>query len=709
MTTIPASAIVEVIPNILNAGGDALIMNGMVLSGSTRVPIGVVQPFDNAQDVADYFGPESIEANIATIYFQGYINCTQLPATILYAQYNQAAVAAYLRGGPIDTVPLATLQTYSGSLTVVMDGYTHTASSINLSSATSYSAAAALIQTGLTASEPTEASFTGSMGATFTGTGSGTNLTVSGVTGFISPGDAISGTGVPANTKIVSQTSGTPGGTGLYVTNNATTSSSATITSSSNVLDVTNVSSGTLSIGQTVTGASVAAGSVVVGLGTGSGLTGTYTISGAQQSIASESMTAVATAVTVTYDSVSGAFIIMSGITGTPSTAAYATGTLAAELLLTQNTGALLSQGAAAATPSAFMNSITLLTQNWADFMTAFDPDQTQFIGLISGTSLTVSSVSFGTLAIGQPVYGHGVALGTVITAGSGLSWTVSVSQTVASTAMFSPVAGGGNGNANKLLFAEWVSSTNKRYAYICWDTDVVPTEEAPATESLGYQLAEAELDGTCLIWGPDYTKAAFVCGTIASINFQATNGRITFAFKGQAGLTPDVTDETTASNLIANGYNFYGAYATADQQFLWFYPGSVSGEFEWLDSYVNQIWLNNALQLALMELLNQVNSLPYNAAGYALVEAACADPINNALNFGAIAPGVPLSVAQAAEVNNSAGSNIAPTLSSRGWYLQVLPAQPQVRQARQSPPCNLWYMDGESIQRIVLNSVDVQ
>jgi hypothetical protein len=642
MTTIPAAAIVEVIPNVLNAGGSALVMNGMVLSASDRVPIGVVQPFGNAQDVADYFGPESTETAIATIYFQGYINCTMLPATILYVQYNQAAVAAYLRGGPIDSVPLATLQTYSGSLTVVIDGYTHTASSINLASATSYSAAAALIQTALTASEPVEAMFTGSMGASFTGSGSGTNLTVTGVTGLISAGDPIAGTGVPSNTKIESQASGTQGGAGVYVTNNATTSSSAALTSTSNVLDVTNVASGTLSIGQTIAGGGVAAGSVIVGDGSGEGLTGTYIISGSPQGIASESMTGVATAPTVTFDSVSGALIVTSGITGVPSTVAFATGTLAADILMTQATGAILSQGAAAAVPSSFMNGITLITQNWADFMTAFDPD-------------------------------------------------------------------GGEGNAQKLLFAEWVSTTNKRYAYICWDTDVVPTEEVPATESLGYQIAEAELDGTCLIWGPDYTKAAFICGAIASINFQATNGRITFAFKGQAGLTPDVTDETTADNLIANGYNFYGAYATADQQFLWFYPGSVSGEFEWLDSYVNQIWLNNALQLALMELLNQVNSLPYNAAGYALVEAACADPINNALNFGAIAPGVPLSSAQAAEVNNAAGSNIAPTLSSRGWYLQVLPAQPQVRQARQSPPCNLWYMDGESIQRIVLNSVDVQ
>jgi hypothetical protein len=71
---------------------------------------------------------------------------------------------------------------------------------------------------------------TQNVGGTFTGTGSGTNLTVSAVTGFISVGQLIVGTGVPANTTIVSQTSGPAGGAGVYVTSNATTSIGAALT-----------------------------------------------------------------------------------------------------------------------------------------------------------------------------------------------------------------------------------------------------------------------------------------------------------------------------------------------------------------------------------------------------------------------------------------------------------------------------------------------
>jgi hypothetical protein len=67
----------------------------------------------------------------------------------------------------------------------------------------------------------------------FTGTGSGTNLTASSVgAGTIFPGATITGTGVPAGTIILSQTSGTTGGAGVYVTNNITTSTANALTAS---------------------------------------------------------------------------------------------------------------------------------------------------------------------------------------------------------------------------------------------------------------------------------------------------------------------------------------------------------------------------------------------------------------------------------------------------------------------------------------------
>ena len=81
---------------------------------------------------------------------------------------------------------------------------------------------------------------------------------------------------------------------------------------------------------------------------------------------------------------------------------------------------------------------------NWIN--TGFqDTSAATFTGSISSTTLTVSSVT-GTIKIGQVVTGGTVAAGTYITAGSGTSWTVSVSQTATatgSTITISPVASG--------------------------------------------------------------------------------------------------------------------------------------------------------------------------------------------------------------------------------------------------------------------------
>jgi len=73
------------------------------------------------------------------------------------------------------------------------------------------------------------ASFTGVIAVT-TGI-----LTASAVTGTISAGDIISGTGVPSGTVVVAQLSGTPGGAGTYSTNITTAVASTAMTTDGSV------------------------------------------------------------------------------------------------------------------------------------------------------------------------------------------------------------------------------------------------------------------------------------------------------------------------------------------------------------------------------------------------------------------------------------------------------------------------------------------
>lgn len=720
MSTIPASEIVAVNPSVIAAGGSTLDVIGLILTASAQAPVGSVLSFPDAQAVSDYFGAASDEKGIADTYFAGFTNSNRLPGAVLFAQYNASAVAAYLRGGDVSATTLAALQAINGTLLVTVDGLSRSGS-VNLAAASSFSSAAGIIETALNAALPAAASVTGSIGGTvtasagasFTGTGSGTNLTTTAVTGVIALGATLSGTGVTAGTTIVSQTSGTTGGAGVYVTSAATTSSGDALNATSNVLNVTAIGTGSLQTGDAVSGTGVTSGSTILGQLTGTaGSTGTYVLNVAQRfasttvtslstvlkvtavgsgtivagdpisgtnvtanttivsqisgtaggiglyrtslasTAASTTIAVTASAVDVTYDSTSGAFQVASGATGASSTAAFATGTTSAALKLTSATGAALSQGAAAAAPGAFMDALVLTNSNWVTFMTAFDPDVSGF--------------------------------------------------------------------ANKQAFADWTDTQNDRYAYVCWDTDVTPTTTLPATASLGYALEAAEDSGTCLIYAPDADTgvelAAFVCGAAASIDFEQRDGRITFAFKSQAGLTASVTDGTIANNLAGspqgasrgNGYNFYGAYGAANAGFTWFQRGFITGDFAFLDSYINQVWLNNELQVALLNLLENARSIPYTQAGYSRIEAAISDVIAAGLNFGAFAPGA-ISAAQVAAVNAEAGASIAGTLQTQGYYLQITPASSATRNARTSPPCKFFYLDRGAVQAINLSSIAVQ
>lgn len=126
---------------------------------------------------------------------------------------------------------------------------------------------------------PTGDSATGSIGATFTATGTGTSLVVTAVTGLISIGDTIGGTGVPTGTTIVAQVSGTNGGAGTYTTSGATTAAAATVTAFGNVLNVTAVASGVLAPGDAITGTGIPTGATIASQVSGAtGGVGVYTL-----------------------------------------------------------------------------------------------------------------------------------------------------------------------------------------------------------------------------------------------------------------------------------------------------------------------------------------------------------------------------------------------------------------------------------------------
>lgn len=264
--------------------------------------------------------------------------------------------------------------------------------------------------------------------------------------------------------------------------------------------------------------------------------------------------------------------------------------------------------------------------------------------------------------------------------------------------------------NADGLAFSNWAAGTNKRYAYVHWTADANNLAVNPTT-TVAAQAIAAGNDGTIFVYAPVnlYKMGAFVLSWAASLNFATANGRTTLAFRSQGGLSPDVTDDTTYAALQANGLNCYGLFSTAANSYAMFSDGRISGKYLWADSYVNQIWLNDQLQVSYMSFLANTNNIPYNTVGYTRVRAAALDTIRAAISFGAIRSGVNLSASQVAAINDAAGVEASNAIINDGYYLAVTDPGATARTQRKSPNINLWYADGQSVQRISVNSSEVQ
>lgn len=493
---IPARKIANIIPNVLSAGGQGLDMIGMLLTGNARFPVGVAINFSSASAVAEYFGPLSDEADMATVYFNGYTGSNIKPAGLWFYRCATSDAPAFLRGGSVAGMTLGELQDLTGVLTINVSGTDKTSGTIDLTGATSFSNAAAIIQAAFT----------------------------------------------------------TPG-------------------------------------------------------------------------------------FTVSYDVISGGFQFTTTADGAGVTLGYATGTLSAPLMLTAATGATTSAGADVSVPAALMDEILDKTQNFITFSTVFHPD-----------------------------------------------------------------------TDTALEYAAWANAQDYRFAFVEWDADAASIN--PATETSFADLVQQnEYASVICNYAPvnGRNAVARVMGAIASVNTQATNGRATMAFR-MSDLPADVTTLSMSDTLDAKGSNYIGQFSTSNDDFTFYYKGQISGDFRWIDSWYCNVWLNDAMQLTLVDLMTSIGQLPYNAEGYALIENALSSgPIADGLNFGAIRAGVTLSETQRAAINNTAGFDVAAVIEQRGWYILIQDASPAVRAARGSPPIFVWYTDGQSVQSISLTSTSVQ
>lgn len=271
-------------------------------------------------------------------------------------------------------------------------------------------------------------------------------------------------------------------------------------------------------------------------------------------------------------------------------------------------------------------------------------------------------------------------------------------------TTLWEPVS------ADKVAFFQWTHAQGDNYAYVCWSTEAEDVDPN-ATSGSAYALAQGAYNGTYYTYAPVNLalKAAFIMGAAACINFEEANGRRNFSYLKQASLSADVTDKDTAAILKAKRINFYGKLSSKKNSYNREMFGFVSGEFLWMDSYINQIWLNSNLQEDLFLVLDTYPNIPYNTEGYSYISEGLGDTISTALSFGAIQTGITLTTAQANAVNTKAGTNVSSVLETEGWALVIQAATGTIRSGRGSPPIYFFYTDGESVNTLNLTSTEVQ
>jgi hypothetical protein len=172
-------------------------------------------------------------------------------------------------------------------------------------------------------------------------------------------------------------------------------------------------------------------------------------------------------------------------------------------------------------------------------------PTATMTNSTITGFTLTVGSVSAGTIVEGMKLTGTGVAADTTILSGSALTWTVDRTQTVTTTTItgtssLQALAYGGDTNMPGVRGCFWVSCLDNS----CWNKHFVPypaglVNTCGGTASIGsrgssFQDFEQCIAGSSI--GYAYMASQYVPG-LGGTTSHVTGGTCTCGIPGRPGL----------------------------------------------------------------------------------------------------------------------------------------------------------------------------
>ncbi|HET8704742.1 MAG TPA: hypothetical protein VFM46_00460, partial [Pseudomonadales bacterium] len=257
---------------------------------------------------------------------------------------------------------------------------------------------------------------------------------------------------------------------------------------------------------------------------------------------------------------------------------------------------------AADSTFLAFLNNYSSLTSKFYAFFHVLG--DCNFVGSISGTTLTVTQVNSGHLAIGMPITGSGVTASTSITAlGTGTggvgTYTVNNTQVVVSTPM---------------------SSTNNYSSYLGIKSAVM--------------RIKAPLDATTT------APAADMFALVLGANPSETNKLAPFAFRFITGSVAYPLTPLDATNLKAANVNYTDTAAEGGLPNTKTLKWGVTGDGRDFSYWYSVDWLQTNLKLDLANEVingsnNAINPLYYNQPGINRLQYRAQNTANRAVLFG--------------------------------------------------------------------------
>jgi hypothetical protein len=646
---------------------------GRIFTGNEILPPQTFIEFTNAADVGAFFGTASEEYYRALFYFAWISKNNEQAESLQFARWSQFSSEPMIFSPSNNNSTWGTNWTSitSGSFAMTIGSVTNVISSLNFASTLTLADVAAVVQTGLLG-----------FGISETGTLLSTVNTITGlasISGLV-PGLGITdgGVDIPADTTI----------SAVFPSTTQTGTSHGTI----HITGLTDTS--LLTVGQTVTGGDIFAGSTIVTIVSGTAIDLSHITTGSNTEVLTfgpyVTMSNAATGSTtetitfgyptVTYNG-NGGFTFTSGLPSaldiSVSIAGGGTNILAKGLLgwlpamivtngQLSGSGAIWANGSNAETITDCLTTSASNSTNFGSFLFLNNLNLSVANAVLAAQwNFTQNVLYLYTIAVNSSNYTSYTdpVLGVGAIGGCALTLTVPNFSIVGTLTSTSAVIT----NLDSILGLQIGMPISDGVVNIPAGAIIVSID----SENLNLTMSLAAIgSGTESITFTEFEfPEQFPMMIEAATNYYALNSVQNYMFQqdNTGSLQPTVFSNTDA-NTYDNVYvNYYGQTQSAGTQIDFYQRGSMQGQnistnIKDMTSYVNEIWLKDAVTTAFMNLLLALNQIPANAQGQAQLLTVLQGVINQALANGTISVGKTLSQTQKVYIGAATGDQDA-------WY----------------------------------------